>query len=85
MQTINLFQAKTHLSKLIDQIASGKETEFIIARNGKPVARVVPIAPADTTRRIGIAKGEFVLKSAYRVKMVDPRKLRHNYAATSIS
>jgi prevent-host-death family protein len=61
VQTINLFQAKTHLSKLIDQIASGKETEFIIARNGKPVARVVPIAPADTTRRIGIAKGEFVV------------------------
>lgn len=61
MQTINLFQAKTHLSKLIDQIASGEETEFIIARNGKPVARVVPILPIDPSHRIGLAKGEFVV------------------------
>jgi prevent-host-death family protein len=59
MQTISLFQAKTHLSKLIDQIASGQETEIVISRNGKPVARVVPITPTDASRRIGIAKGEF--------------------------
>lgn len=59
MQIINLFQAKTHLSKLIDRIASGEETEIVISRNGKPVARVVPVTPADTSRRIGIAKGEF--------------------------
>lgn len=61
MQTINLFEAKTHFSKLIDQIASGKENEFVISRNGKPVARVVPIAKAETSRRIGIAKGEFTI------------------------
>ncbi|MDD2800798.1 MAG: type II toxin-antitoxin system prevent-host-death family antitoxin [Methylococcales bacterium] len=60
MQTINLFQAKTHLSKLIDQIASGEESEFVISRNGKPVARMVPIAQQDdVSRRIGIAQGEF--------------------------
>ncbi|MGH8570305.1 MAG: type II toxin-antitoxin system Phd/YefM family antitoxin [Gammaproteobacteria bacterium] len=59
MQIISLFQAKTHLSRLIDQIASGEETEIVISRNGKPVARVVPITPADTSHRIGIAKGEF--------------------------
>jgi hypothetical protein len=46
---------------LHQRVGRSKETEFIIARNGKPVARVVPIAPADTTRRIGIAKGEFVV------------------------
>lgn len=58
MQTVSLFDAKTHLSRLIDQIASGQEDEIIISRNGKPVARVLPI-PADATRRIGIARGEF--------------------------
>jgi antitoxin (DNA-binding transcriptional repressor) of toxin-antitoxin stability system len=65
VQTINLFQAKTHLSKLIDQIASGEETEFIIARSGKPVARILPVAPP--TRRAGsaslrasLSKGEFL-------------------------
>lgn len=60
MQTINLFQAKTHLSKLIDQSASGEESEFVISRNGKPVARMVPIAQQDdVSRPIGIAQGEF--------------------------
>ena len=58
MQTVSLFDAKTHLSRLIDQIASGVETEIVISRNGKPVARVVPIE-GDVSRRIGVAKGEF--------------------------
>ena len=60
MQTVNLFQAKTHLSKLIDQIVSGEESEFVISRNGKPMTRMLPISqPIDISRRIGIAQGEF--------------------------
>lgn len=58
MQIVSLFDAKTHLSRLIDQIASGTESEIVISRNGKPVARVVPIE-TDVSRRIGLAKGEF--------------------------
>jgi prevent-host-death family protein len=58
MQTVSLFDAKTHLSRLIDQIASGTEEEIVISRNGKPVARVLPIK-ADVSRRIGLARGEF--------------------------
>lgn len=58
MQTVSLFDAKTHLSRLIDQIASGAEEEIVISRNGKPVARVLPIQ-ADVSRRIGLARGEF--------------------------
>lgn len=58
MQTVSLFDAKTHLSRLIDQIATGAEDEIVISRNGKPVARVVPILE-DASRRIGLAKGEF--------------------------
>ncbi|MBK7956270.1 MAG: type II toxin-antitoxin system Phd/YefM family antitoxin [Candidatus Accumulibacter sp.] len=58
MQTVSLFDAKTHLSRLVEQIASGQEDEIVISRNGKPVARVLPI-PTDATRRIGIARGEF--------------------------
>ncbi|WP_411727807.1 type II toxin-antitoxin system Phd/YefM family antitoxin [Methyloglobulus sp.] len=62
MQTVNLFHVKTHLSKLVDQIASGEESEFIISRNGKPVARLVPIYHyKDVSRRIGIAEGEFTV------------------------
>jgi len=43
MQTVSLFNAKTHLSGLIEQIVSGTETEITISRHGQPVARLVPI------------------------------------------
>ena len=58
MQTVSLFDAKIHLSRLIDQIATGAESEIVISRNGKPVARIVPIRE-DVSRRIGLARGEF--------------------------
>jgi prevent-host-death family protein len=58
MQIVSLFDAKIHASRLIDQIATGAETEIVISRNGKPVARVVPIQE-DVSCRIGLAKGEF--------------------------
>lgn len=58
MQPVSLFDAKTHLSRLIDQIVTGAESEIVISRNGKPVARVLPIQ-ADVSKRIGVAKGEF--------------------------
>lgn len=59
MQTVSLFNAKTHLSGLIEQIVSGAETEITIARHGHPVARLVPVPPTDTARRIGVATGLF--------------------------
>lgn len=58
MQTVSLSDARTHLSRLIDQIASGAESEIVISRNGKPVARIVPIE-TDASGRIGLAKGGF--------------------------
>jgi prevent-host-death family protein len=58
MQRVSLFDAKTHLSRLIDQIVTGAESEIVISRNGKPVARMLPIQ-ADVSQRIGVAKGEF--------------------------
>ncbi len=59
MQIVSLFNAKTHLSGLIEQIVSGVETEITIARHGQPVARLVPIRQTDTASRIGIAAGLF--------------------------
>ena len=58
MQTVSLFEAKTHLSRLIEQMASGAEDEIVISRNGKPVARLLPIRP-EVSRRVGLARGEF--------------------------
>jgi len=44
--SVSLYEAKTHLSELVEQAAQGKE--IIIAKSGKPKARLVPLAPKDT-------------------------------------
>ncbi len=44
MTTVNMLEAKTHLSRLVEAIESGAETEIIIARNGKAAARLTPLA-----------------------------------------
>ena len=41
METVNVHEAKTHLSRLLAQVEAGEEV--IIARNGQPVARLVPV------------------------------------------
>lgn len=49
MQVINIHAAKIQLSRLVDEAAAGNEV--IIARAGKPIARLVPLAPPAATRR----------------------------------
>ena len=56
MPTVNVFEAKTNLSKLIDKAVKGES--FIIAKAGKPLVTVVAISPPHTTKpRIGFMKG----------------------------
>jgi antitoxin (DNA-binding transcriptional repressor) of toxin-antitoxin stability system len=59
MATVNVFEAKSSLSKLIESIESGATREVVIARHGHPVARLVPIDRQPVARRIGVARGEF--------------------------
>jgi prevent-host-death family protein len=59
MATVNMLEAKTNLSRLVEAVESGAEMEVVIARNGRPAARLVPIRPALQGRRLGIAKGKF--------------------------
>jgi prevent-host-death family protein len=59
--TVNILEAKTHLSRLVEQVETGAEAEIVIARNGRPVARLVPLAAQPVQRRIGVAKGQFVV------------------------
>lgn len=59
MQTINMLQAKTHLSRLVEAIEQGEEREIVIARNGHPVAKLVPVNAMPPDRRLGVAKGLF--------------------------
>ena len=59
--TINMFEAKSTLSKLVADLEAGVVSEVIIARNGRPAARLLPLAAAaaDRSRRIGVARGRF--------------------------
>ena len=59
MTAVNMLEAKTHLSRLVEAIEQGKEREIIIARNGRPVARLAPLEESPAELRIGIARGEF--------------------------
>jgi prevent-host-death family protein len=61
MTTVNMLEAKNNLSKLVEAVESGSETEVIIARNGKPAARLVPLAAKKGRRLLGLAKGKFVV------------------------
>ena len=54
MTTGNIQEAKTHLSRLLERVVAGEEV--VIARAGKPVARLVPIEPEEP-RKPGLAKG----------------------------
>ncbi len=56
MSVINIHAAKTQLSKLLDAAAAGEEV--IIAKAGKPVAKLVPIDRALEPRRLGILDGK---------------------------
>jgi prevent-host-death family protein len=57
MSPVNMLEAKTNLSRLVDAVESGAETEIIIARNGRPAARLVPMTPVRKVRRGGLANG----------------------------
>jgi prevent-host-death family protein len=58
MATVNIFEAKSQLSRLVHDVESGAQAEIIIARNGRPAARLVPIARQGGGVRIGVAKGK---------------------------
>lgn len=59
MSQVDVFEAKSTLSKLVDLIERGEQTEIVIARNGRPAAKLVPVQAVNTTKRLGAAKGKF--------------------------
>jgi antitoxin (DNA-binding transcriptional repressor) of toxin-antitoxin stability system len=59
MDPVNMLQAKSSLSRLVEAIEQGHEREIVIARNGRPAARLVPMDTVLPDKRIGVAKGVF--------------------------
>ena len=56
---VNIHEAKTHLSRLLERVAMGEEV--VIAKAGKPVAKLVPVRKQPKKRILGSARGEFVV------------------------
>lgn len=68
IRTLNLYDAKTQLSSLVEDAAAGEE--IIIAKAGKPRARLVPLRPA-TRRQPGRAKGKIWIASDFDAPLPD--------------
>lgn len=57
MAAVNIHDAKTRFSRLVEQVEAG--AEIVIARAGRPVARLVPYTTARAPRRLGLMAGQF--------------------------
>jgi len=71
MRTVNIHEAKTHLSRLVEQAADGEA--FIIAKAGKPMVKVVPLQTEDkpVSRRIGFLDGAFKVPDDFDTMFAD--------------
>jgi len=69
MHTFNIHEAKTHLSKLLDAVTKGEE--ILIARTGKPVAKLSPLTPKKPKRRFGVLKGKIKIAEDFNAPLPD--------------
>ncbi len=68
MKTVNIHEAKTHLSRLLRRVAAG--AEIVIAKGGRPIARLVPVGtPRD--RRFGTDRGRFTVPAGFDAPLPD--------------
>ena len=68
-RVVNIHEAKTHLSRIVDEVAAGKEV--IIARAGKPVARLAPIEPVIRPKKLGLLKGKLSVPDDFNKQLSD--------------
>lgn len=77
MNPVNMFEAKTSLSKLVEMIEQGREREIIIARHGRPAAKLVAVNAAPLSKRIGVAAGQFQVPDDIDVHNEEVARLFH--------
>lgn len=66
---VNIHEAKTHLSKLLHRVLAGEE--IIIAKSGKPIARLLPVSQKPAQRRPGSAKGKIWIAPDFDAPLPD--------------
>jgi prevent-host-death family protein len=69
MTIVNIHEAKTHLSRLVDEVAAG--AEIIIAKAGKPMARLVPIAAPIRKKHLGLLRGKVKVPDDFNAPLND--------------
>jgi prevent-host-death family protein len=69
MKQVNIHQAKTDLSKLIERAEAGEE--IVIARAGKPAAKLVPLTASRGHRRLGLLDGKFQIPDDFNTPLPD--------------
>jgi prevent-host-death family protein len=68
--TVNIYEAKTHLSRMVDRAAEGEE--IIISRNGRPVARLCQLEPRKRNSvKFGLLKGRFEVPDDFYAPLPD--------------
>jgi prevent-host-death family protein len=66
---VNIHEAKTHLSRLVDDVAAG--AEVVIAKSGKPVARLVPLEKRPRRKTLGLLKGKLRVPDTFNAPLPD--------------
>ena len=68
-EPVALYDAKTHLSSLVDRAAAGEQ--FVITKSGKPTARLIPLEPVRAERKPGQGKGKWQLAHDFDAALPD--------------
>ena len=69
MHTINIHEAKTHLSRLVDEVVAGEEV--VIAKAGKPMAKLIPFITATKKRKLGLLAGKLSVPEDFDAPLPD--------------
>jgi prevent-host-death family protein len=68
-ETVNIYEAKTRLSQLVDKAASGEDV--VVSRNGKPLVRITRLEPPRSRIRFGILKGKIRIARDFDAPLPD--------------
>lgn len=79
MNQVNIHQAKTQLSRLVERVAGGEE--IVIAKAGKPIARLVPYVAKGAARRPGAMRGKIRIKKNFDAPL--PKELLASFEGKS--
>jgi len=75
MRAVNIHEAKTHLSRLLQRVARGEE--ITLAKAGRPIAKIVPLARSVDRRVPGTARDQIVVSAAFDAPL--PKELQKSF------